>query len=95
MSSLAICRVTLFILKLLAILKLCCPLQKNVCSWKDALLIQVVLLLMLLVVVLLIAEFAGCCPIRVGIPHIRYTVIDAWCSYYYYKMSEGSKEQGV
>ena len=33
--------------------------------------------LLSLIALLLIADFAGCCPIRVGVSHVRYTVIDA------------------
>ena len=45
---------------------------------KNPLLIQYILYssLLLLVDLLLIADFSGCCPVRVGVSHVRYTVID-------------------
>ena len=43
---------------------------------KNALLIYAVLLLIVATDLLLIADFSGCCPIRVGVSHVQYTVND-------------------
>ena len=75
MSSRAICRVTLLKLKLSAILILCGPLQRMCVVGKTLCLYMLYSYLLLLVDLLLIADFSGFCPIRVGVSHVRYTVI--------------------